>query len=233
MTQGSDQLRLYDVSGGYLRLRLQFQPRTGNRGWSDGISVPLGKMRSGFWDYGLEHLRLLDLFGNGEHELVGDYSAISAASTGSGPYELPVVMFWDDIAQRYRIIPLLSGAPGREPGFSLDPGVSRRFELRDASTTTLQPFATDAYAITPPAGSSPARLTIADDTAPDRHGDIDVIVEQYTLTPSASGIDVSPIACRPESVVTNQNLTESQIVARAAGSGRGLRLAPINAACTG
>ena len=212
--QGSDELRVYDVIDGYLRLRLDFQPRTTVRGFGANVFV-VGQDRqshTGLFDYGLENVRIVDLVGDGKQELVADYSPYNSPVV----YKLPVIGYWDDVAQQYRLAPLLTQPPTRPLGYRTDPSFDSHYLLRDLTPArTLRAWATGGYWLTPAKGSTNARLTIVDDVT-SRRGDTDQLVDGYDMIPSASGVNVTEAGCG-ESVVTNQSLDQTQIARIASG----------------
>ncbi len=112
--QGSDELRVYDVVDGRLTLQLDFQPHTLQRGGPNPAAVVEEARRlTPPFDLGVEGLRAVDIYGNGEHELVADYNQLPFV----GGDKFPIVVAWDDIAQRYRLQALVATRPTPAPNF--------------------------------------------------------------------------------------------------------------------
>lgn len=212
--QGSDEFRIYDVVDGYLRLRLDFQPHTTVRGAGDSVihAGDATRAHNGLYDYGLENVRIVDLFGNGESELVADYLPYNSPLS----YQLPLIVFWDDVAQRYKVQPLLNGRPSAIPGWAIDPAVRGAYRLSDRTTsTTLHAWATDGYWLEP-ASSSPAGITVVD-TASGPHGSYDdELVDGYDIAPSASGVTSTEREC-DEAIDAVSTLTTAEMARIASG----------------
>jgi hypothetical protein len=100
----SDDLRIYDVKDGTLRLEFQFRPTNPRRG-EPGLA----------YQFRLEAVK--DLDGNDRPEILGSYTTLFMGAA----VPRPVVVVWDEGAQRYRIAPLLASAP--RFNYRGDPGV--------------------------------------------------------------------------------------------------------------
>ncbi len=223
-SQGSDELRIYDVVDGFLRLRLDFQPHTATRASSDAEAVPLSIQASGAgFDYGLEGLRVRDLFNNGEDELIGDYSQLPL---GVG-VKLPILVSWDDIAQRYRLHAMLTQRPSRVPQFRLGGDVGTPYLLRDTSTgIVLRAWPVTEYLVAPAGGSSSAWLVFADDAAGTR-GRSGLELDSYELALSAGGVKVKVGNSCGAFVVRADSLSQRQLFQSELGSGaRGVAAFP-------
>ena len=221
---GSDELRIYDLVDGFLRLRLDFQPRTqGTRALGAAVAVASAEQqRHGVFDYGLSQPQVLDAFGNGEHELVADYTEL----TEGAAVRLPIIVAWDDLGLRYRLAPLLPAATDPPLRFGVDESLRGPYLLRaTAGRRVISAWGAGAYEVIPASASAPATLTIARSVT-DRRGDLGVAVSDETMTPSPSGqVELAP-TCSAE-VVTNPNLDPAEILRVAAGQAPGrLSIAP-------
>lgn len=124
------ELRIYDEDDGWLRLRFSFRPRT--RGGDGGYAVvPPEDLQGGDWDYDLGRPRTVDIDGDGNSELVATYQLTVADE----PIKVPVVIAWDDYAQRYAISAALPALQPPIPGW-LGAYFVGAYTLADARTGT-------------------------------------------------------------------------------------------------
>ncbi len=109
------ELRIYDEEDGWLRLRFRFRP--GYREAPEGTTLA-ADYRNGAELYGLQRPGVLDVDRDGHSELLATYETF--LPEGMFPAALlaikvPVVVAWDDSAQRYAISPAL---PAVQPHFA-------------------------------------------------------------------------------------------------------------------
>ena len=185
--QGSDELRVYDVVDGRLKLMLDYQPHTLRRGSpSPAAVVQQARRLTPPFDLGVEGLRAVDIYGNGEHELVADYNQLPFV----GGNKFPIVVAWDDVAQRYRLQALIASRPTAAPNFGRPQSqIGSPYVLRDTSSgAVLLSWPVAAYVLKPATGSTPATLTIGTDVSTATQ--FGVLVDTYSLTPSAGRVSV-------------------------------------------
>lgn len=99
-TTPSDELRIYDLERGKLKLRFRFEPAAPTYP-SEGTSL-----RAPGYTFRLGSVR--DLDGNGRPEIIGSFETYVEESS---PLPLPVVIVWDEEAARYRLSPLFGNPP--------------------------------------------------------------------------------------------------------------------------
>lgn len=135
----SDQLRVYDVRGGRLRLAFRFLPQSAGQ----VRQLPEGDHP----DFRFHVVEQLDINHDGQRELVGEFRRDTLAS---GPYPVPVVLAWDAETAEYRLSPLVPHAPALERGpagaSSSRTGFTRATVIRDRfSGALLLGHAVDGY----------------------------------------------------------------------------------------
>jgi hypothetical protein len=151
----SDQLRVYDVRGGDLVLKLRFQP-AGERA--------VYQFRSS-----------ADVDGDTTHEFIGGYGLAADHSQDLVPFAIS----WDNQRQRYRLISFDLGAPvlSRPPDASIAALYRRRLVFRDPSGKSIAGHPVQDFAVT----ETPARLVAGYFLAP-AAGTIGVPYELHTAT---------------------------------------------------
>lgn len=233
-TRGSDELRIYDLVDGWLELRFDFQPHThgsrlvsasrllqglnaeGVSGTSSSDFLP-STIDQGVDNFQLEGLQLPDLFNNGERELVADYTYV-AAGGDQGP-KLPLIVWWDDLAERYEFRALVDDKPPASPDRKWSGGWAGPYVLRDTrNRSELRGYPVDGYLVLPEAGPYPPTLVVGDTTsAATQFGDA---VSQYSMFWSAGRIDlVNPNPGCDTTVIVNPapSLTLDHILRAAIG----------------
>lgn len=194
-SSGSDELRIYDVVDGWLRLRLDFRPRTHGpqfasaaRPFADtkyvgGVSVggadfTAAALNKGADDFRLEAVRFPDLLNNDERELVADYT-YTASGGFPGP-QLPIIASWNDLGRRYELQPLLASGQPFPPGrrwTSFWPGP---YVLRNIATNSkLRGYPVDGYLLLPGTGRYPPTLIIGKSVS--SGGQSGLAVSQYSV----------------------------------------------------
>jgi hypothetical protein len=112
MQNDSDELRVYDIDNN--RLKLAFV-------WRSQAPGELRQQPEG------DHPAFLfrwqganDFDNNGKVEVVGAFERVTLASA---PFPVPVLLSWDEGANRYHLSPLLTTAPPLPPTSGVDPSV--------------------------------------------------------------------------------------------------------------
>lgn len=137
----SDELRVYDMRAGVLRLAYRSMPQEAGR----IQQLPEGDAPS----FRFRARAVSDIDANGRIELVGAFERVTLAS---GPLPVPVILSWDDAGQRYRLRPLIPQPPelARPSGIdaSLLTAYTRATTIRDQfSGETLKGYAVDEYSV--------------------------------------------------------------------------------------
>jgi hypothetical protein len=223
VTHGSDELRIYEVVDGLLQLRFDSEPLTGGERGPLYVQ-PQEQQRTAQIDYGLKNLQAVDLFGNGEQELIADYEQLSL-----GAFEqLPIIVAWDDLAQRYRLTPVLTEPPPLAAGYPPDASQGAAYLMRDTRTRTpLRMWAVAGYLVIPGTGPASATLAIANSTS-SASGRSGLLINTYDVTVSAARVTIT-LHCTSPNPPGQVILTtaDPQPILRMA-TGRGLaRLHPI------
>jgi hypothetical protein len=177
---GSDELRIYDEVNGRLRERFSFRPRTHGEGGSD-LGVPASvQEHDAPIDYELEDPTVADLNADGDAELTADYFLPNSGIR----VRLPIVVVWDDRAQRYVLSPLLPKAlPSVGSDMRLDDYARGLYSLVDQRTHEhISARAVSYYLLSPPAAGKPAHLASASEATARSRGRSLVAVSVYELT---------------------------------------------------
>ena len=180
-TSGSDELRVYDDVDGTLRRRLDFRPKSGGRSGSSTFVAPKIQQTQAALDYALEDLQVVDVNGDGHGELVADYSLPSYIGV-----RLPILVEWNDAAQRYDLFPLLPDAtPAIGPNARLRPFAGffhGLFTLDDpADHRTLRSRGVTSFVVVPTVAHAPALLATATQATIRPGGRSAVAVSVYDL----------------------------------------------------
>jgi hypothetical protein len=244
--RGSDELRIYDLVDGWLKLRLDFQPHThgsrtagaarllkgldaGGVAGSDDSEFLASTVDQGVEDFQLEGLQLPDLFNNGERELVADYTT-TGPEGDQGP-ELPLIVWWDDLAQRYELRALVERRPPPSPDRHWGGTWPAPYILRDIGNgTELRGYPVDGYMTISEAGPYPPTLVVADSTYTDTQ--FGVAVSQYSMFWSAGRLHlVNPNPGCDTTLVVNQDLSLDRIMRAAIGLAP-QQLSTVHVSCT-
>lgn len=139
----SDEVRIYDVDDGRVRLSFRFLPQS---------SGQIRQLPEG--DYPSFHFRVVsqtDLTGSGSRELVGAFERVTLAT---GPMPVPVLIAWDPEAHKFRMSPLIPKPPDLSPlgakARAAMAGFTRPTTIRDRhSDATTRGYAADAFRVWP------------------------------------------------------------------------------------
>lgn len=208
---GSDQLRIYDDEGGRLRLKVSFQPFSQHQSGSDYAVAPQIQQRQAAIDYQLTNPQVVDAFGDGEHELIDDFSPASTALQ----LKLPIMVAWDDAEERYKLSPLLAVQPPKPPGgahrdaYLKGPYILQGVQSAPGalSSSRLSAYAVSVYRVLPAGPDTPALLAIGGDASDVLDRPL-LAVDLYTLSLSdgrpATKLTCSGVATTTLVPVSNQ-----------------------------
>jgi hypothetical protein len=152
---------------------------------------------------------------HGERELVADYTTIGPEGD-QGP-DLPLIVWWDDLAQRYELRALAEDKPPASADRQWAGSWPAPYVLRDTGNgTELRGYPVDGYLVIPEAGPYPPTLVVGDDTyAATQFG---VAVSQYSMFWTAGRIHlINPNRGCDTTVVVNPNLSLDHILRAAIG----------------